>query len=226
MTDAHLPILFLSGAGLQPWIWDEVRRLVPAESVVAPRPAGHSDAPLSAYVDAAVLAAPPGKFAVVAHSSGGVVGSEVVRLVPERAVWLLAISAVIPADRQSFVSAMPAPNRWVLAFGLRVGGTGPPAAALRRGLAGGLAVDAADRLVDEFEPESRRLYLDRTQEHRMTGRRGFLFTTEDRQIPLNLQRRFAQRLGGEWSKEIATGHVPMLQDPHTTASSIEEFLSS
>jgi pimeloyl-ACP methyl ester carboxylesterase len=191
-----------------------------------PRSAGHSDAPLAAYVEAAVEAAPPGRFAIVAHSSGGVVGTEVARLVPERVAAFLGISAVIPAAGGSFVSAMPAPNRWILATAMRLAGTRPPAKAIRRGLGTGLPDDVVERVVAEFTPESVGLYTDRCGDHVWSVRRGFLLTTQDKQIPPGLQRRFAQRLGEHWSDAITTGHLPMLQDPVATTAVVDEFLSA
>lgn len=225
MTDPRHPILFLSGAGLAPWIWDEVRDQLTADSGVAQRPPGHSDASLLAYAEAALEAAPPGDFAVVAHSSGGVVGAEVARLAPSRVTAFLAISAVIPAAGGSFVSAMPAPNRWVLATATRLAGTRPPAKAIRRGLGDGLGDEVTERIVTEFEPESVGLYLDRTGDHVWAGRRGFLLTTQDKELSPGLQRRFARQLGADWVEEVATGHLPMLQDPKATADAIDRFLA-
>lgn len=226
MTDAHSPILFLSGAGLPTWIWDEVSERLSTVSAVAPRPARHSDAPLSAYVEAAVDAAPPGRFAIVAHSSGGVVGAELARILEDRVSSFLAISAVIPTGTDSFVSAMPVPNRWILPPVMRLAGTRPPDKAIRRGLCGGLNDDDVERIVAEFVPESQGLYMDRTAAHVWSGRRGVLLTTQDKELPLGLQRRFAERLGAQWNKEIATGHLPMIQDPPATARAIEEFLTT
>lgn len=224
MTDTHSPVLFLSGAGLPAWIWDEVRELLGAASSVAPRPPAHSDSPLSAYVEAAVDAAPSGAFAIVAHSSGGVVGAEVARLLGGRVSSFLAVSAVIPAGRESFVSAMPVPNRWMLPIVMRLAGTRPPATAVRRGLRG-VGDDQAERIVAEFVPESRHLYTDRTGEHVWSGRRGYVVTTEDDELPPGLQHRFTERLGATWTTQLATGHLPMLQDPRATADAIREFLA-
>lgn len=197
-----------------------------ADSAVAPRPASHADARLAAYATAALEAAPAERFAIVAHSSGGVIGAEVARLAHERVSAFLAISPVIPASGGSFVSAMPAPNRWVLAAAMRLGGTRPPANAIRRGLGGGLREDIAERIIKEFMPESAGLHLDRAGNHRWAGRRGFLRTTEDRELPPALQRRFAERLGAHWVEDIATGHLPMLQNPAATAAAIDWFLTA
>ncbi|WP_353953807.1 alpha/beta hydrolase [Knoellia sp. S7-12] len=225
MTDAH-PILFLSGAGLSPWIWDEVRAEVGSDTAVAPRPPQHSNARLADYVESAVGAAPAGRFALVAHSSGGVIGAEIARLLPERVTAFLGISAVIPAAGGSFVSAMPAPKRWVLAAAMRLAGTRPPANAIRQGLGTGLSDDIVERVVREFTPESVGLYKDEVGEHRWSGRRGFVLTTEDKELPLASQRHFAQRLGAQWSQEMATGHLPMLQNSTATAAAIHGFLTA
>ncbi len=226
MTDSHHPILFLSGAGLSPWIWEGVRSEVNTDSAVAPRPAGHPDATLAAYVEAAIEAAPSGRFAIVAHSSGGVVGAEVARLVPDRVAAFLGISAVIPSAGGSFVSAMPAPKRWILPTAMRLAGTRPPDKAMRRGLCAGLSEDVVKRVVAEFTPESLNLYQDDTGHHVWSGRRGFLVTSHDKELAPGLQRRFAQRLGAQWSEDIATGHLPMLHDPAATATAIRDFLTA
>src|SRR3712207_5167808 len=111
MTATRSPILFISGAGLAPWVWDDVRAALDVPSAVAGRPATGASASLVDYAQAAIAAAPPGEFTVVAHSVGGVVGAEVARLVPERVAGFLALSAAIPGPLGSFVSAMPRPNR-------------------------------------------------------------------------------------------------------------------
>jgi pimeloyl-ACP methyl ester carboxylesterase len=80
-------------------MWDDGRERLTADSAVARRPSGRSDAPLVSYPEAALEAAPSSKFAIVAHSSGGVVGAEVARLVPSRVTAFPAISAVIPTPR-------------------------------------------------------------------------------------------------------------------------------
>ncbi|WP_350347921.1 alpha/beta hydrolase [Agromyces sp. G08B096] len=225
MTETSLPVLFLSGAGLQPWIWDDVRASLPSTSAVAPRPTD-PDASLSDHVAAALDAAPAERFAVVAHSIGGVVGLELARRAPDRVAAVLGLAAAVPAPGDSFVSAMPAPNRWLLAAMLRLAGTRPPESAIRRGVAAGIPEATADRLVAEFAPESSRLYLDRTGDGPFTAARGYLGTTRDPEFPAALQRRFAQRLGEHWSGELPSGHLPMLECPDRTSAAIQTFLDA
>ncbi|QCX28800.1 alpha/beta fold hydrolase [Nocardioides jishulii] len=225
MSTTSESILFISGAGLRAWVWDDVRADLDVPSAVAPRPATGS-ASVRDHAEAAIAAVGPGSFTVVAHSIGGVVASEILGLVPERVRGVLGLSAVIPRPGGSFVSAMPRPNRWVLPLLLRLSGTRPPESVLRRGLGDGLDEEPLDRVVSEFTPESRQLYLDRVAGHRWTGRTGYVVTSQDRELPRALQQRFAQQLGGDWCEELATGHLPMLQQPHETAAAIRRFVAA
>ncbi|WP_435748388.1 alpha/beta fold hydrolase [Microbacterium sp. PMB16] len=225
MINSSETILFISGAGLDAWIWDDVRDELSLPSVVAARPAeGRSS--LSDYAEAAIASVGGGRFTIVAHSIGGVIAGEILRLVPERVSGLLALSAVVPRSGESFVSAMPFPNRVILPLALRLGGTRPPESAIRRGLGHGVDEAVVDRVVADFAPESRELYLDKARGHSWSGPTGYVVTTQDRELPEPLQRRFAHRLGGRPREELATGHLPMLQNSAETAASIRRFIAA
>jgi pimeloyl-ACP methyl ester carboxylesterase len=219
-------ILFISGAGLPAWIWDDVRQsLGPSYGTrVAARPAIRAGTSLGDYAEAAVGSAPAGRFAIVAHSAGGVIGAEVSRLVPERVSALLAVSAVVPAAGGSFLTAMPAPNRWILGAAMRVAGTRPPDAAIRRGLAGRLDGPIADRLIGDFVAEAATLYRGRTGHGSWSGRRGYVFTGRDRELPLAIQRRSARVFAPDAEEHLDTGHLPMIENPRALAAAIAGFL--
>lgn len=225
---ASVPVLLISGAGLPAWIWDATRRTIgdTHETHVAARPSQGEEARLRDYVDAALRSAPSGPFAVVAHSAGGLVGLELARLHPDRVTALLAVSAVVPEPGGSFVSAMPVPQRWVLSLALRFAGTRPPDAAVRRGLAGGLDAVTTERIVADLVTESPALYRDLTTKGAWSGPRGYVSTTQDRELSASLQRTFAGRLGGSWADELATGHLPMLEQPDALAQTIRRFLAA
>lgn len=227
MSTSRETIMFLSGAGLPAWIWDDVRRDLGdgQQTHVASRPQG-GRARLGEYAQAVIDSAPPGGYVIVAHSAGGVIGAEVARLAPERVSAFLAISAMIPQPGGSFISAMPVPNRWVLSAAMRLAGTRPPASAIRRGLAHGLDDEVADRIIADFTPESPALYRDRTAHRSWSGWRGYLRTTKDQELPMALQQRCAQRLGAAWQSNLHTGHLPMLEDHQAVAAAITRFLDA
>lgn len=227
MSGSPESILFLGGAGLPAWIWDEVRRDLheARDTRVASRPAS-VQARLEEYVDAALESAPEGDFAVVAHSGGGVIGAEIVRRAPERAQAFLGLSAVIPRPGGSFISAMPVPNRWALSAVMRFAGTRPPDSAIRRGLASGLDDRVTDRIIADFTPESPGYYRDRTGHGPWASWCGYVHATADRELPLALQRRSAGRLGAAWKDDLNTGHLPMIEDPSAVARLIIRFLEA
>ncbi|WP_051637423.1 alpha/beta fold hydrolase [Rhodococcus sp. UNC363MFTsu5.1] len=216
------PIVFLSGAGLPAWIWDEVRASLPVDSVVASYPK-HPDATLRDYAEAALAQAPDGEFTVVAHSIGGVVASEIAAVAPERVAGLLGVAASVPAAGRSFLGALPAPQRHIVGLIMRVAGTRPPEKAIRSGLCAGLGEDDVARIVADFAPESQRLYRDRVSARTLPTRIGYVVTTADKEFPAALQGRYADELGTPWRREMATGHLPMLQDPATMGQILKEF---
>lgn len=226
MTPQQEPQLFISGAGLPSWIWDDTRLALRSthEAVVATRPT-RDDASLSDYANAALESAPWKQFAVVAHSIGGTISAEMLRIAPERISAFLAVSAVIPKPGASFVTAMPFPNRLILGAAMKFAGTRPPESRIRKGLASGVDSETAERIVREFQPESKPLYRDKTGERQLPERRGFLFTSQDKEIPLNMQRRFAQNLALGWEDSMSTGHLPMLESPAEFARIVDRFIT-
>ena len=218
-------LLLLSGAGLPSWIWDQTRdRLGEAmETVVAPRPTSET-ARLRDYAEAAVAAMPSEQVVLVGHSAGGVVASEIARLAPERVAGFLAVSAIVPPAGGSFVSAMPVPNRWALSAAMKFAGTKPPESAIRKNLASGLEGEIVDRLISDFTPEPQAYYRDHLSQGTWRAPRGYVMSTADRELPPALQKRFAANLGGDWTHELTTGHLPMLEDPSGLADAITGFI--
>lgn len=211
-----IPTLFLSGAGLPAWIWDDVRAALPGESRVVPRAGG--TASLTDHASAALDAASGwDRFHVVAHSVGGVVASALLHAAPQRVAGLVAVTACVAAPGESFARALPFPQRHVLALMVRLLGTRPPEKVLRAGLCTGLDAEVADRVVADFSPESKRLYLDPVPAAAFPASSAYVLTTGDAELPPALQERYAARLGGAVVR-MDTGHLPMLEQPARLAA--------
>ncbi|QGU08263.1 Alpha/beta hydrolase family protein [Corynebacterium occultum] len=225
MSPTRQSILFISGAGLPTWIWDQVRELLSSDnpSAVATRPV-LPQATLRSYARTALANAPAEAFTVVAHSSGGVVAAELLHLAPKRVKGVLEISAVVPHAGNSYLSALPFPNRLVLSALMRFSGTGPPDAVIRKTLAGHLDPETTTRLLADFEPESQHYYRDVVRNFSYPDHLGYVFTTEDREVSPKLQRGFLQNLiRVNYTASLATGHLPMLEDPQGTAQTVRAF---
>src|SRR5688500_15334014 len=141
------PLLFLSGAGLPAWIWDDVRAALPTSTVAAYPSTGS----LRDYATK-VLDEAPERFTIVAHSIGGVIAGQLVAQAPDRVDGLLAVAASIPRAGQSFLTALPFPQKLIVRAVIRLAGTKPPEKAIRAGLAAGLEGSLVDRIVGEFSP--------------------------------------------------------------------------
>lgn len=219
------PVLFLSGAGLPDWAWDDVgAQLSGTPCEVAARPAD-SRATLADHADAAAARAPWPTFAVVAHSIGGAVAAELLARHPHRVAAVLGVAAVVPPAGRSFVGCSPLPQRLVLGAVVRAFGTRPPERAIRA-TADGLPTAVGDRLVADFAPESRRLYLDDVSPWQSPLVTGYLRTTCDREVPTRLQDRSAAVLGAQWTDDAATGHLPMLQAPDAVSAAVRRLLAA
>ena len=222
---AATPVLFLSGAGLPAWIWDDVRADLPGPgSVVASYPRD-AEASLADYADAAAAQISAPTFAVVAHSAGGVVATSLLSRHPGRVTAVLGIAAVVPRPGRSFINSMPFPTRLVLGAVLRAAGTRPPARAVRA-LARGLPDSVADRIVADFDPEPVRLFRDPAPERDLPAARAYLRGSQDKEISAAVQRASAATLRATWIEELPTGHLPMLQDPIGVSRAVQRLLAS
>lgn len=219
------PLLFLGGAGLPPWIWDEVRAGLGSDrtSAAVEYPKG-TTAPLSDYTTKALDAAPAGEFIVVAHSVGGVVGAQLLSEAPERVTGFLGIAASFPTPGRSFFGSLPFPSRMLLSVVTRLAGTRPPDKAIRATLTAGLEEPQVRRILQEFDPESQALYRTPVSSRRVPALRGYIETTNDRELSHTLQQRFARTLDAQRTATLPTGHLPMLEDPPATLAAIKKFL--
>lgn len=219
-----VPVVLLGGAGLPPWIWDDVRRALAGTATSVARYPRGPGASLADYADEVAAQVPQGSV-VVAHSVGGVVAAELLVRHPGRVSGLLGVSAVVPAPGRSFLRSLPVPARYVVGAVVRLAGTRPPDRALRA-LAAGLPAPTADRIVREFDPEGVRLYRDPVSgAGDRPAVRGYLRTTQDLEVPAAVQLASAAALAATWTDELATGHLPMLQDPHGVTRAVRRVLA-
>ncbi|WP_166999155.1 alpha/beta hydrolase [Paramicrobacterium fandaimingii] len=217
------PALFLSGAGLPEWIWDDVRASIDVESAVAATPR-RTDATLAEITAAALASAPWPRFTVIAHSIGGAVATRMLPLAADRIDAVLGVTALFPKPGTSYAANLPVPARWIMPLALRLTGTRPPDSALRSGLGAGLDEDTTDHLVAQFDAEPVGLYLDKTVETAFPDRCGYISTSNDSDLPAAAQAASASRIGATWTASIQTGHLPMLEDAPALSTSIGRFL--
>jgi pimeloyl-ACP methyl ester carboxylesterase len=222
-----IPLLFISGAGLPAWIWDDVRSTLPPgqASAVAARPPG--PATLAHHSARTLLTAPWPRFAIVAHSIGGVLAAEISAHAPDRVAGVLGVAATFPSAGQSFLRAQPLPGRVLLGAMVRLVGTTPPASVVRSSLGRGLPRATMDRIVSDLETESRDLFTDAVSANPSPPAvRWYLRTDRDRELPPKLQEKSARRFGASVTRSLPTGHLPMLERPLEMGGVVADFVDA
>lgn len=219
------PVLLVSGAGLPDWAWDDVRaQLAGTACEIARRPRGDR-ASLADHADAAAQQVTWPTFAVVAHSIGGAVAAELLARHPGRVTAVLGVAAVVPRGGRSFVGCTPLPQRLVLGGVVRVLGTRPPERAVR-GQAAGLPPAVAPPAGGRVHAREPAPVPGRRVELAAAPVTGYLRTTGDREVPTAAQDRSAAVLRAQWTQELPTGHLPMLQAPQAVSAGVRRLLTA
>jgi pimeloyl-ACP methyl ester carboxylesterase len=227
-------LLFLQGAGLSTAIWKETvgQLTMPcllAEYPLADRPAKErNQLTLNDYTDAVmqqVDAWPVENVIIVAHSIGGALALPVAQRLGSRLKGFVAVGAVIPRNGGSYISALPYPNKLILALIMRLAGTKAPEAAIRKSLCSGLTKEQADEVVAQSVAESKHLYFDKTHASIPSVPRLYIRLTEDKELPPALQDTMAANLGATEVKDVAFGHMAMMGRPADIAAILTAFAS-
>lgn len=231
-TSDERGLVYVHGAGLNTWIWEELTPLVSSPQLTPTFPAREEeqtpsrDLRLRDYVEHVIQQIEQwgiSEIVLVGHSIGGVVSLGVADELSDKVVGFVGISAAIPAEGGSFVSSYPFHQRIVQQAIMRFVGTKPPASVVRRSLCNDLAEEYADRLAEEFVPESRRLYTDRIKAQVPDVPTFYVKTTADNEISPSLQDRMIENLHAEDVVEIDAGHMPMLGCSQEVAGALERF---
>jgi pimeloyl-ACP methyl ester carboxylesterase len=225
-------IVFIHGAGLGSWVWDEVKKHTNISCLAVDFPdrgekkgVGPSTTleDYSDHIISQVSAWGHSPFVIVAHSIGGVLALKVAAYFGNRVVGFVAISACIPPAKGSFIQALPLIQRVFLALMLRVAGTKPPDKAIRSSYCNDLDAEQAGKVLNRFVPESRRLYLDRCNARVPAVKSMFIRLSKDRSFPESLQNRMIANMKKAEVADLPSGHLPMLSMPAELAGVLQRF---
>lgn len=225
-------VVSIHGAGLDTWIWNEITPALEGPHLPATFPARDGDREGTAglglrdyveHVCRQIEEWPPMEIVLVAHSIGGVVGKEVAEILADRVVGFVGVCAAIPEPGGSFLSCYPPHQRLIQRAIMRVAGTSPPDAVIRKSLCNGLSEAQADRIVKQFRPESRKLYIDTSTAEIPDVQSLYVKTTHDNELSVSLQETMIDNLRPDGVATIDTGHVPMLSCPNQLAGLLNAF---
>lgn len=216
-------IVLIPGAGLGSWIWKDVERLIdlPVLSIDLSK-----KNTLESMADQAVEQIDNfgnEKVILLCHSASGVIGTKIAHKIKDKLVGFVAISAAIPKNGGSFISCLPFPKNLIMSVLLRVIGTKPPESAITQGLCNDLSSEQTERVVQQFNPEPRAYYLERSNVSAPNTKTLYIMTTNDKELPLNLQKQMAKNLNANEVVSINSGYMPMLSKPKHLAEAINNF---
>lgn len=221
--------VFISGAGLSPSIWDEVRTKIDAPTLAIEAPHRGDKAALKLtfkdYVDEAmnqIEAFPAKKIVLVGHSIGGVVMMQLAQLLGKRVVGIIGVGATIPRPGESFLSCLPQPQRTVMGLIMRLAGTAVPESSIRKSLCSDLTIEQADVIVKNFTPEARSLYTTGISGAPYSGEAHYIVLTDDREFTPAFQHSMADRLNAK-TTEIHGGHLSMISHADDVAKTVVDF---
>lgn len=232
-TKEEIGVVFIHGVGLRGSIWREVAEGLPNPCLLADFPLRDAqeeerkELTLEDYVDCLtrqIEAWKIRKFILVAHSIGGVLALELARRFSDRVIGLTAVGAIIPTGGGSFLSALPQPNRWIIAAIMRLLGTRPPEKMIRANLCNDLLPSQADEIVHRFLPESRLLYTERIGAPVPDMPKLYVKLTQDREVLPQLQDRMIKHFGRTHVFELASGHLPMISNPEGVRQALERMM--
>ncbi len=229
--NSDLGVFFISGAGLDGSIWDEVAAGLDLPYAVADhRASRQAQTSLKGYVDddeQQILAMAVSRVVIVSHSIGGVIGAELLKRLGTRARGFVGISAAIPAPGRSFVSSLPFPQNVVTGLIMKLAGTKPPEAVIRKSLASDLTTTQADKIVQDFAPESVALYTDNSSSEAIPQVKAlYVQTTNDKQFSVAQQVKMAARLDNCAIKTVVSGHLAMISHSEEVSAMLRDFVAS
>lgn len=154
-TSKGTQLIYLSGAGLDSFVWNDVRTKVILPGIVATH--DRQDTTTLSSVTHDILGQiqnlKASQYIIIAHSLSGVVGLELARALGDKLCGFIAVSATIPSPGKSFTDTLPFPQNFLMPPLLKVVGTQPPVAAIRKSLCSDLNDEQAAAVISTFKPE-------------------------------------------------------------------------
>ena len=223
-------LLLMHGAGMGSWIWDEVRPHLgmPSAAIEFPdRDKGKVDPKITLNDYAEHLRHQINnldyeRFILVPHSISGLLSLMLTEHYKKRVAGIIAISAAFPPKGGSFFSALPFPQNIIRSVMMKMGGTRPPEKKIREGYCNDFNGRLAEEVTRRFVEESPHLYSDECHAKVPDGKKIYVETSADAQLPPKVQLKMAGALNAQRIITIRSGHLPMVGHPREMADVLNQ----
>jgi pimeloyl-ACP methyl ester carboxylesterase len=242
-ADGAAPVVLVHGAWMGAWAWDDVVPLLEAAShdvhvVELPSHGADgtpaADATLVAYRDEVigVLDGIGEPAALVGHSMGGMVISEVAEARPDAITELVYVAAFLPHDGESLVAIASTDAESITAMHLIDHGDGTASLdpeAIDEVFCSDCDEDDVQRIVDLTKPEPLMPLLTPaalTDDAFGIVRKTYVFTELDVAVSHTAQQVMVAATPVADERSLATAHSPFLSQPQELADAIVELVQS
>jgi pimeloyl-ACP methyl ester carboxylesterase len=232
--DNNIGIVFIHGAGLNSSIWDDLIKDINNPTLAIEYPNKNLDAKaidkltFDHYVEATINQIKNWKqehFIIVAHSIGAFVGLKVANHFKNEVKGFVALGSVVPTNGNSFISSLQFPQKFIMPMILRLFGTKPPQKVIESELCNDLTVEQTTKIVNEFTPESKALYVTRINFSLPDTIRLYVKLNKDQSIPITLQDKMAKNLKANKIITIDSGHLPMISKAKELEAVLSDFIN-
>ncbi|KPQ11287.1 MAG: putative hydrolases or acyltransferases (alpha/beta hydrolase superfamily) [Algoriphagus marincola HL-49] len=227
-------VVFLHGAGLSSYIWEDFSQQYFPGSICAPFPLRESNQAFKRKItledycqsvgDTILKHSPDRKVVLICHSISAIVGLRITKSLRGKIKGIIGVGASVPHSSRHFFSTLPASQRFLMPWIIRLTGTKPPAKIIRNSLCIGLDASIADKIVNAYSDESYHLYASKIQYDLAGIYRGYVKLLSDKAYPLSAQELSISNFQPHSVKELSSGHLPMLSHPNELATILESML--
>lgn len=228
-----LGIVFIHGAGLGKFIWNEIQLNLNYSSLTIEFPNRNTDDKANSklsfeeYVTNAISDVKDfgkEKLIIVTHSIGGLVGLRIAEHLKDKTIGFVGIGSAIPKNGKSFVSCLPFPQKLLIPLVMKLTGTKPPKSSIKKGLCNDLKPSQAEKVVEKFTAESRGLYTENSKTKIPNVKKLYVELINDKEFSVSVQKKMAKNLNCKNIVTLESGHLPMLSVPEKLAVILNEFI--
>ncbi len=229
-----LGIIFIHGAGLGKFIWNEIEPNLNYSFLMIEFPSRNADDKASfklIFEDYVVKAISETqnfnkeKLIIVTHSIGGLVGLRIAEHFKAKTIGFAGIGSAIPKNGNSFVSCLPFPQKFIVPLIMKMAGTKPPKSAIESGLCNDLNPSQTKMVVENFTAESKSLYTEKSKTKIPDIKKLYVELTNDKEFPISVQKKMAENLNCKNIVKLESGHLPMLSVPEKLSGILNEFIN-
>lgn len=228
-----LGIIFIHGAGLGKFIWNEIQLNLNYSSLTIEFPNRNTDDKANSklsfeeYVTNAISDVKDfgkEKLIIVTHSIGGLVGLRIAEHLKDKTIGFVGIGSAIPKNGKSFVSCLPFPQKLLIPLVMKLTGTKPPKSAIKKGLCNDLKPSQTEKVVEKFTAESRGLYTENSKTKIPNVKKLYVELINDKEFSVSVQKKMAKNLNCKNIVTLESGHLPMLSVPEKLTGILNEFI--